>query len=353
MSLRQIQYFVAVANAGSLSAGARRCNVSQPAFCVQIRQLEERLGAALLSRHPRGVELTSAGRVFLPHALAALDELKKAESAVNSLRSAKEDEISLGLMPTPGRALVVDLLAQCNKSPDLPKLRFRVDLNDQLRRLFADGELDAVICYDQAPISSATAIPLYRQEFFLVGPRKIVRSIRDLDCASLGTLSLVLGSPDSDTRRFIDNAMHAEGVKLQVAFEIEPTNLKRELLLRQGCCSIVPYGTFCDEIAAGELCARPIKPALTRTVALAVGDRLSATIREFLVQLICSAVKKRIRENQFGWRTIETACTREAGPSLPFAVQAAANASPSDIQDLAGPRNGRRRDGGRGGHKLL
>lgn len=304
MSLRQIRYFVAVAEAGSVSGGARRCNVSQPALCVQIRQLEESLGARLLSRHPRGVELTASGKAFLFHARAALEELRKAEDVVASVRSAKESEISLGLMPTPGRALAVDLLAKCRELPSGPQLRFRVDLNDELGQLFADEQLDAVICYDPAPLTSASVVSLYQQDFFLVGPGKMVNSAGDLDRALLGAFPLVLGTGRSKTRQFIDRAMDTEGIKLQVAFEIDPTNLKRELLLRQDCCSIVPYGTFRDEICAGALRARRIKPALRRAVALGVRHRLSEKIRGFLVPLIRSVVQERIRENQLAWRTI-------------------------------------------------
>src|SRR5271156_5931185 len=108
MSLRQIQYFLAVAKTGSLSAGARVSHVSQPSLCVQIRRLEQRVGATLLWRHSRGVELTAAGKVFLPHARAALEELGRAERAVAWLGTADAKEISLGIMPTPGRFLVVD-----------------------------------------------------------------------------------------------------------------------------------------------------------------------------------------------------------------------------------------------------
>jgi LysR family transcriptional regulator, nitrogen assimilation regulatory protein len=302
MSLRQIRYFVAVAEAGSLSGGARRCNVSQPALCVQIRQLEENLGARLLSRNSRGVELTSAGAVYLPHARAALEELRKAESAIESARF--DSEILLGLLQTPGRALVADLLAKCKESPSGLRLRFRLDLNDQLRQLFADEKLDAVICYDPTPAKSASMFTLYQQEYFLVGPRSIVNSVSDLDRAHLGTFPLVLSSRQSDTRQFIDRAMDADGVNLQVLFEIDPTSLKREFLLRHDCCSIAPYGAFGDEISTGALGARRIRPALRRTVTLAVRHRLPEKIRSFLVSLIRSVVHDRIRENQLGWRTI-------------------------------------------------
>src|SRR5713226_3163141 len=113
MSLRQIRYFLAVAKSGSFSAAARRAHVSQPSLCVQIKQLEERVGAKLLLRHSRGVELTAAGTAFLPHAIAALEDLKRAERAVAALDSSRTEEVSLGVTPTPGRALIVDLLRKC------------------------------------------------------------------------------------------------------------------------------------------------------------------------------------------------------------------------------------------------
>jgi DNA-binding transcriptional LysR family regulator len=84
-TLRQIEYFVAVAKAGSLSSGARLSNVSQPSLCVQIQQLEQELCARLLSRNSRGVRLTAAGKTFLPHAIAALEELSQAKTAIAAL----------------------------------------------------------------------------------------------------------------------------------------------------------------------------------------------------------------------------------------------------------------------------
>src|SRR5262249_23515674 len=61
ISLRQIRYFVAVAKSGSFSAAAQIAHVSQPSLCVQMKQLEQEIGAKLLSRHARGIELTAAG----------------------------------------------------------------------------------------------------------------------------------------------------------------------------------------------------------------------------------------------------------------------------------------------------
>jgi len=304
MSLRQIKYFVAVAKTGSLSAGARRSNVSQPSLCVQIKQLEERVGATLLSRNSRGVELTAAGKVFLPHAIAVLEEVRQGERAVALVDSRNAKEISLGVMPTPCRALAVDLLHRCKEGLGGSSLRFHEGLSSDLSQLFADGELDATFCYDAVPIKTATILSLYQEELYLVGPPQILKSVGDVSRASLNKFSLVLGDAKRSMRGFIESTLFADGINLKVAFEIASTHLKRELLCRQGCCSIVSHGLFWDEINLGKLCARRIKPPLIRTVFLMIHESMPAKTRELFESLIRSVVKDRIEEKKLGWRTI-------------------------------------------------
>src|SRR5262252_8910490 len=180
ISLRQIRYFVAVAKSGSFSAAAQIAHVSQPSLCVQMKQLEQELGAKLLSRHARGVELTAAGVAFLPHATAALN-------------AAHAAEISLGVTPTSGRALVADLLCKCKESARAPRLLFREGLSDELWKLVAEGELDAAICYDPSDAPTVRIVPLYREDLFLVGPRNILPDANAVDRAALGNFPLVLG----------------------------------------------------------------------------------------------------------------------------------------------------------------
>src|SRR5260370_17196448 len=75
MELRHLRYFVAVAEAGSLTVAAeQRLHTSQPSLSRQIRDLESELGAQLLTRRARGIELTPAGRTFLDHARLVLSQ---------------------------------------------------------------------------------------------------------------------------------------------------------------------------------------------------------------------------------------------------------------------------------------
>src|SRR6202022_1631020 len=77
MELRHLRYFVAVAEAGSLTVAAqRKLHTSQPSLSRQIRDLEDEIGAQLLTRRARGIELTPAGRSFLDHARVVLSQVE-------------------------------------------------------------------------------------------------------------------------------------------------------------------------------------------------------------------------------------------------------------------------------------
>src|SRR2546427_7611610 len=79
MELRHLRYFVAVAEAGSLTVAAeQRLHTSQPSLSRQIRDLEDEVGAELLTRRARGIELTPAGRAFLDHARLVLSQVEAA-----------------------------------------------------------------------------------------------------------------------------------------------------------------------------------------------------------------------------------------------------------------------------------
>src|SRR5271170_5548900 len=91
MELRHLRYFVAVADSGSLTVAARRMlHTSQPSLSRQIRDLEDEVGAQLLTRRARGIDLTPAGRAFLDHARSVLLQVEAAgEAARRASRPAK------------------------------------------------------------------------------------------------------------------------------------------------------------------------------------------------------------------------------------------------------------------------
>src|SRR5258705_1550992 len=99
MELRHLRYFVAVAEAGSLTVAAeQRLHTSQPSLSRQIRDLESELGAQLLTRRARGIELTPAGRVFLDHARLVLSEVDAASEAARRVAHPSKPCFTIGFL---------------------------------------------------------------------------------------------------------------------------------------------------------------------------------------------------------------------------------------------------------------
>src|ERR1700693_5875667 len=99
MKLRHLRYFIAVAEAGSLTVAAQRMlHTSQPSLSRQIRDLEDEVGAQLLTRRARGIELTPAGRAFLEHARSVLSQVEAAAEAARRVAHPAKPCFSMGFL---------------------------------------------------------------------------------------------------------------------------------------------------------------------------------------------------------------------------------------------------------------
>ena len=117
MDLRHLRYFVAVADAGSLTVAAeQKLHTSQPSLSRQIRDLEQEVGVQLITRSAHGIELTSAGKAFLEHARMALVQAEAAkEAALRAAQTARPvfalgflSGAEIGLLPEVNRVLIVE-----------------------------------------------------------------------------------------------------------------------------------------------------------------------------------------------------------------------------------------------------
>ena len=148
MNLRQLKYFVGVVEAGNMTRAAEQMHVAQTALSMQMRQLEEALGVALLTRHSRGVEPTSAGRLLLEraHEILALVERTRAEIATTG--DGTTEAIRLGttpaLMPFVGPEIAMHVRAH------LPQVM--LGMVEEMSHVLLDGltrgALDFILCYD-------------------------------------------------------------------------------------------------------------------------------------------------------------------------------------------------------------
>lgn len=153
MELHQLRYFVAVAEAGSVSRAATRCFVAQPSLSQQLRKLEEELGQPLFDRVGRGVVLNEAGRALLPRARAILEQVQDIHGGIEEDLESGRGPITVGAIPTMAPYVLPGVLRTfLRRFPDA-ELSIREDLTERLIEGVKDHTLDLALM--SAPVEDA------------------------------------------------------------------------------------------------------------------------------------------------------------------------------------------------------
>jgi LysR family hydrogen peroxide-inducible transcriptional activator len=191
VSLRQLQYAVAVADTLGFHKAAARCHVSQPTLSAQVRQLEAVLGVTLFERDPRRVALTSAGADIVERARRVLVEVGDIVAAATRLRDPFAGTLRLGVIPTVAPYLLPDVAPALSAKYPRLALVFREEKTaDALRELDA-GVLDAAIVALEADVGNVARAEILRDSFVVAFPkghelaRKKRLSVADLDRSSV------------------------------------------------------------------------------------------------------------------------------------------------------------------------
>lgn len=145
MEIHQLTYFVAVAETGSFTRAAERCNVAQPSLSQQIMKLEQELGEPLFDRLPRRVVLTEAGRMLLPRANSILAELQDIKQGLNEDIEDGRGVLSVGFIPTVAPFVLPRVIERFSQDFPLATLSVQEDLTEVLVREIIDGKLDVGI----------------------------------------------------------------------------------------------------------------------------------------------------------------------------------------------------------------
>jgi LysR family hydrogen peroxide-inducible transcriptional activator len=145
MEIHQLRYVCAIADTGNFSRAAEHCQVTQPSLSQQIRKLEEDLGAKLFDRLGRSVRLTEAGRAFLPHARAILDQMDVARTSVADKNADLRGGVAVGVIPTVAPYLLPRYTAAFAKKYPDAKLRIVEETTAVLVEGLRDLSIDVAI----------------------------------------------------------------------------------------------------------------------------------------------------------------------------------------------------------------
>jgi len=144
-TIRQLQYFVAVAERGAVSRAAQALSISQSSVTEAIKELENDLGVDLFERHSRGLAITHKGHQFLRHATRILASVSDARQAFSEDAAAGGGELHLGVTSLVAGYVLSDLLARYRRAWPSVSVTAIEDNGDYLEHLLVGGELDVAV----------------------------------------------------------------------------------------------------------------------------------------------------------------------------------------------------------------
>jgi LysR family hydrogen peroxide-inducible transcriptional activator len=167
VSLRQLQYIVAVADSGGFGRAATQCHVAQPSLSAQVAHAEAQLGVQIFERSRHGVRVSSAGAVLVEQARRVLGAQRELEEAASHLRNPFHGTFRLGVIPTIGPYLLPDITATIARAYPHLTLAWREDRTLNLVQQIKDGTLDGGIVALESDIDHLEHVPLAWDPFVL------------------------------------------------------------------------------------------------------------------------------------------------------------------------------------------
>lgn len=240
MDLKQLEYFVRVAELGSFTRASIALNVAQPALSRQIRLLEVELRQNLLSRNGRGATPTEAGKLLLEHGRGILHQVDVAREELGVARGALAGRVSIGLPPSLSRLITVPLSQAFRVQLPQAQLTltegFSVSMVDGLRL----GKLDMAVLYNPERSPDMEMATLHEEELVLISPSSAVKAARKTASKAAAStaakgrarisfkevtgLPLILPSRPNAFRLLIDDEAMRIGCLLRVTLEVDGLN---------------------------------------------------------------------------------------------------------------------------------
>jgi len=222
MELRQLRYFLSVAETEHLTESAAALFVTQSTLSHGLRQLEGELGVQLFERIGRGLRISQAGLAFKGYVGRAVQEIEGGRMALARLSGMQAGTLTVGVIPTFMDSLVPRFVARFSALHPGVQVSIRDLRADVIADLLAAGRLDVGIAFHPVPRDDIDAQHLFTERLLLlVGPAHALAGRRSVPMRALASLPLCLLPRSFATRRMLDEAFRAAGIAPPVRVEME------------------------------------------------------------------------------------------------------------------------------------
>ena len=285
MDLKQLEYFVRVAEMGSFTRAAVALSVAQPALSRQVRLLEVELRQNLLVRNGRGATPTEAGQVLLEHGRGILHQVERAREELGRVRTGLTGRVALGMPPSVARVLTVPLMRAFRLALPEARLSISEGLTTAMQEGLLNGRLDIAMLYNANASNGLELTPLVREELLLVQARP--PGLQEdpppppIALKDVAALPLVIPSRPNAIRMHVESELARIGCQAHIAFEIDGVPAILELVADGAGAAILSRNAVASSIKPSAFSVRSIKaPALTIALSTAISSLRPSTLTQ-------------------------------------------------------------------------
>lgn len=298
MDLKQLEYFVRVAELGSFTRAAIALDIAQPALSRQVRLLEVELRQSLLTRNGRGALPTEAGKLLLEHGRGILHQVERAREELGRVRGALAGRVAVGLPPSVAKALTVPLIREFRlRMPDAT-LSISEGLSVGMHESLASGRLDIALLYNTSPSPDIELTPLLEENLYLVqrhnGKVPTAARARSIALREVANLPLIIPSRPNAIRMLVETQMANLGCRPQVALEIDGVAAILDLVEDGAGSAVLSRNAVATSARPDAFLLRPIgSPSLKTKLQIAMSSQRPATLtQKAMLQLIQQTAQK-------------------------------------------------------------
>ncbi|GLZ50237.1 DNA-binding transcriptional regulator CynR [Actinomycetospora sp. NBRC 106375] len=293
LDTRRMFYFFHVARTGSFTAAEANLDVAQSALSRQIRQLESDLDVQLLERRGHGVELTETGKVFYDACERILGEMSDAVSDVAKAREGPRTRLSIAASrPFSGTFLPGVINRFVERFPNVQLTTFEAS-SGQIHEMLSGGVVDLAVVLHRPRSPKIVGAKLLDEDLLLTG-RAGNPAVEGavIPRAQLLETPLMLPAAPLGTRGILEAYFSDGGFSIEPVLRFDSVSLMKEMIRTTSFCAILPAMACEQELASGEFVARPLRPALRRSVHLAhLRDRKQTSAMRAMHEEIIASVR--------------------------------------------------------------
>lgn len=260
MDIQGLEAFWWIAQTGSFNRAAEKLYLTQPSVTARIQALEKELGQPLFERKPRGVRLTDAGRVLLPHAERVLNDIRVARRAVSDLESASGGTLSVGSALTTSTYMLPQVLSQFKTAHPSVEVNVRTGRSQQIQQLVLDDTVQLGLVHSPvAGHADIAAIPLYDEPIVLVlHPKHALSGQSEVTAADLATEPFITSDKASGYWSLVEQFWASAGLVPRVTMELDSIETTKRMVMSGLGLAMLPRGTVEGELATHQLVVVPV-----------------------------------------------------------------------------------------------